>query len=140
LKKPILVSGGSVTGLTSPEARLMSAILTKEFHVPVRWVEDRSRDTLGNAVESARILKPLGIRTVYLVTHAWHIRRARLAFESVGFEVVAAPTEFRREEEVGIQDYLPRASALLDSYYFFHEALGYLWYQLRIKGGIGVER
>jgi uncharacterized SAM-binding protein YcdF (DUF218 family) len=95
-KKPILVSGGSVAGKTTAEAKQMHAILSEEFHVPVRWVEDRSHDTFTNALESARILAPLGIKTVYLVTHAWHIPRARLAFEYAGFEIIAAPTEFSR--------------------------------------------
>ncbi len=131
--KPILVSGGSILENTSAEAQQMRALLTEEFHVPVRWIEDRSRDTFTNAQESHRILAPLGIKTIYLVTHAWHIPRARLAFEHAGFVVIAAPTEFSRVEDVGVHDLLPRASALLNSYYFFHEVFGYLWYTLKTR-------
>jgi uncharacterized SAM-binding protein YcdF (DUF218 family) len=131
--KPILVSGGSVTGQTTAEAHQMRALLVDEFHVPVRWIEDRSHDTLTNALESYRILAPAGVTTIYLVTHAWHTRRARLAFEHAGFSVIAAPTQFYQVDDIGVHDFLPRASALLNSYYFFHEAFGYLWYALKTR-------
>jgi len=131
--KPILVSGGSVSGETTAEAQQMRAVLTEEFHIPVRWIEARSHNTFTNAMESYRILAPLGIKTIYLVTHAWHIPRARLAFEHAGFVVIPAPTNFKRVEDIGVHDLLPRASALMNSYYFFHEVFGYLWYALRTR-------
>jgi uncharacterized SAM-binding protein YcdF (DUF218 family) len=131
--KPILASGGSVSGETTAEARQMQAILTHELHVPVRWIEDRSRDTLGNALETRRILAPSGITTIYLVTHAWHIPRAKLAFEHAGFAVIPAPIEFSSLEDLGIRDFVPRASALHNSYYFFHEVFGYLWYIVKTR-------
>jgi uncharacterized SAM-binding protein YcdF (DUF218 family) len=133
--KPLLVSGGSVSGETLAEAQQMRAVLVDEWNVPVRWTEERSVDTLTNAVESYRILAPLGITTVFLVTHAWHIPRARLAFEHAGFTVIAAPTAFSQPEpfDPRLLDFLPRSKALLDSYYFWHEVLGYLAYGVRIR-------
>jgi uncharacterized SAM-binding protein YcdF (DUF218 family) len=133
--KPLLVSGGSVSGETLAEAQQMRAVLVDEMNVPVRWTEERSVDTLTNAVESYRILAPLGITTVFLVTHAWHMPRARLAFEHAGFAVIPAPTAFSQPEpfDPTLLDFLPRARALLDSYYFWHEVLGYLAYSIRIR-------
>jgi uncharacterized SAM-binding protein YcdF (DUF218 family) len=132
--KPLLVSGGSVNGETIAEAQQMRAVLD-EMNVPVRWTEERSVDTFTNAVESYRILAPLGIKTVYLVTHAWHIPRARLAFAHAGFTVIPAPTAFTQPEpfDPTLLDFLPRPRALLDSYYFWHEVLGYLAYSVRIR-------
>jgi len=132
--KPLLLSGGS-TKKTSAEAAQMKALLVDEMNVPVRWTEERSRDTYTNALESYRILGPQGLTRIYLVTHAWHMPRARLAFEHAGFTVIAAPTSFTslKITEVGIVDLLPRASALLNSYYFCHEVLGYAVYALRIR-------
>jgi uncharacterized SAM-binding protein YcdF (DUF218 family) len=130
------VSGGVVRGPTSPEAEQMRGILVDEFGVTVEWLETASRDTFTNATESARILAPHGIRTIYLVTHAWHIPRARFAFEAAGFEVIAAPTGFpgvARDNSFKGLDFLPRASALLNSYYFCHEVLGYVAYWLRAR-------
>ena len=132
--KPILVSGGSL-GEGLSEARQMHSILTAELNVPVRWLEERSVDTYTNALESYRILGPLGITRIHLVTHAWHVPRARLAFEHAGFRVTAAPTGFTQFDpaDLAIGDFLPRASALLNSYYFCHEVLGYAMYVLRIR-------
>ena len=132
--KPLLLSGGSVRGDTPPEALQMRAVLN-EMQVPVHWTEERSVDTFTNALESYRMLAPAGITTVYLVTHAWHMPRARLAFEHAGFTVIPAPTGFRGGElsGIGVHDLLPRASALLNSYYFCHEVLGYLVYRIRMR-------
>lgn len=131
--RPILVSGGSISDETMPEAEQMRALLVDEFKTPVSWIEDRSRDTFTNALESRRVLEPLGIHTIYLVTHAWHVPRARLAFEHAGFAVVPAPTAFAQVEDIRLSDFLPRASALLNSYYFLHELVGYCWYWLRMR-------
>ncbi|MPZ43883.1 MAG: YdcF family protein [Betaproteobacteria bacterium] len=133
--KPLLVSGGSVRGDTLAEAQQMRAVLVDEMNVPVRWTEERSVDTFTNAVESYRILAPLGITTVYLVTHAWHMPRARLAFAHAGFTVIPAATAFSQTEPIdpSLLDFLPRASALMKSYYFWHEVLGYLAYSVRVR-------
>ena len=48
---PILVSGGSVLG-GETEAKLMREALEREFGIPVRWVEQRSRTTHENALRS----------------------------------------------------------------------------------------
>jgi uncharacterized SAM-binding protein YcdF (DUF218 family) len=132
--KPLLVSGGSVRRDTTAEAQQMRSMLD-EMNVPVRWAEAQSVDTFTNALESARILAPLGITTVYLVTHAWHMPRARLAFEHAGFNVIPAPTDFSlpRPLDPSVLDFLPRARALVNSYYFWHEVLGYVVYSLRIR-------
>ena len=60
-------------------AQVMAQTLERDFHVPVRWIEDRSETTWENAADSAAILRPSDIRSVYVVTHAWHERRAVLA-------------------------------------------------------------
>jgi hypothetical protein len=38
--KPLLVTGGSPEGRPTGEARQMQAVLTREFNVPVRWMEE----------------------------------------------------------------------------------------------------
>lgn len=125
---PILVSGGRVMPWTAPLARQMEQTLTAEFGVPVRWVEDRSIDTHENATLSAAMLKHDGISSVLLVTHAWHMRRAMLAFKSAGLAPVAAPTRFVRPSRPITRDFIPDASALRASYYALHEWAGLLWY------------
>lgn len=87
---PVLVSGGSPTGEVV-EARMMAQVATDEFGVPVRWIEGQSLNTAQNATFSARMLANVGVSRVYLVTSAWHMRRARDQFERAGLTVVPAP-------------------------------------------------
>ena len=129
---PVLVSGGSPEGSAVTEAQAMRQVLEREFGVPVRWAEDGSVNTLDNARLSYRMLAAEKIRTVYLVTHAWHMPRARLAFEHAGFRVIPAPTAFSTGFGITVLDVLPDARALRDSALFFHELIGMLWYRVRL--------
>lgn len=134
---PVLVSGGVPSGRTYSLASVMGQSLIEDFHVPVAWVEGQSADTHQNAVQSATILKAQGISRVILVTHAWHMPRAKLVFEGAGLGVIAAPTAFTaavpiRDMGVGdlIHGCLPSAKAMQSSYLAFHEILGKAFYRL----------
>lgn len=131
---PVLVSGGRPLPAESSEAAAMAAILENEFGVAVRWREEGSLDTAGNAALSARMLVPEGIKRIVLVTQAFHMPRARLLFEAQGFEVIPAPTHFVSKNGTGFEagSLFPSASALHNSYYALHEWLGILW--VRISG------
>lgn len=132
LGKPVLATGGAPEGSLVAEAQLMKQVLEQDFQVPVQWVEQRSNNTLEHGRLVYRLLKPAGIERIYLVTHAWHMPRARLAFERAGFAVIPAPTAFATRFELTVLDFLPKAEALSDSSRFFHEILGIAWYYVRL--------
>jgi uncharacterized SAM-binding protein YcdF (DUF218 family) len=129
---PLLVSGGSPEGSTTDEAQTMRVALEQDFGISVRWSEDRSANTLENARLTRELLDKEGIRRICLVTNAWHIPRARLAFEHAGFEIIAAPTAHATRHSLTVMHFLPDASALLDSALFFREVIGTVWYRLRL--------
>jgi uncharacterized SAM-binding protein YcdF (DUF218 family) len=133
--KPILVTSGAPQGNTLSEAEQMKRVLLQDFRVPVEWAETGSNNTLENARLSHRLLSASDVRRVYLVTHAWHMPRARLAFERAGFAVIPAPTGYSTRYGLTVLDFLPNANALLRSSYFFHEAIGLGWYHLRFLFG-----
>lgn len=128
---PVLVSGGAPEGNAQAEATMMKAVLEQEFNVPVAWTEDRSNTTLQNATNSYAILHAANIDTVYLVTSARHMPRARLAFTRAGFHVVAAPTRFTTRYRTTVLSFLPNARALRDSASLAWETIGFSWYQLQ---------
>lgn len=128
---PLLVSGGNPNRAALPQAVLMRRSLERDFRVPVRWVEGRSNTTLENARNTAAMLATEGIDTVYLVTHAWHMPRAKAAFEAAGLKVVPASTMFAEPWGASVFDFLPRAEGLRSSRLALHEWLGRLWYRLR---------
>lgn len=129
--KPLLLSGGT-TGPAPGRtvAGAMQETLREHFGVTARWLEDQSTSTLSNAANSARLLRAEGVRKVYLVTHAWHMPRAMIAFEGTGIEAIPAPTRYMSRAEPLWQDFVPSAPALLVTYYAVHEWLGIAWYRL----------
>lgn len=127
---PVLVSGGSAGSDVPPLAAVMRDAMARDFLLPVRWTEDRSVDTWQNARDSAAILRANGITSIYLVTHAWHERRALIAFRATGLTVTAAPVLLDRPSMLVFEDFLPRARSWLESYYALHEWIGCLWYSL----------
>lgn len=129
--KPVLVTGGDPRKFGVAEAALMKQTLNDDFGVPVEWTESLSRTTLENAQLTRKILEPKGIRSIYLVTQAWHMPRARLAFEHAGFSVIPAATEYATSPPLTFLDFVPKASALRDSSRVFHEILGIAWYRLK---------
>jgi uncharacterized SAM-binding protein YcdF (DUF218 family) len=124
---PLLVTGGIVDRDGPPVATLMAASLAADFGIPARWVEPRSRDTWENARDSAAILRAAGIGSAYVVTHAWHMRRALIAFAATDLTVVPAPLPATRVVwRPG--SFIPRAKAWRTSYYALHEWIGCAWY------------
>lgn len=123
---PVLVTGGS--GMPpATEGELMKTALETEFGVAVRWMENRSENTRENAAESARLLRPLdpqeGVRRIVLVAHGFDMRRAKLEFEAVGFEVIPAPTQVAKAQVLSVSDVLPQISALERTHYVSYELL-----------------
>ncbi len=130
---PVLTSGGVVMEKTPPVADLMADSLRADFGVEVRWIEATSRNTWENAANSAAILKPAGVRSIYLVTHAWHMRRALIAFSRLGLAVTPVPVPPAEAPRLEPQSFVPTASAWLTSYYALHEWIGCAWYALLVR-------
>jgi uncharacterized SAM-binding protein YcdF (DUF218 family) len=128
---PVLVSGGSVRRDAPPLADVMARSLELDFGVPVRWVEDRSATTWENAADTAAILLPLHVRSVLVVTHAWHMRRAMMAFARVGLPAIPVAVARDPAPTWSPGAWVPCASAWMMSYYALHEWIGCLWYAAR---------
>jgi uncharacterized SAM-binding protein YcdF (DUF218 family) len=86
---PLLVlSGGGRHAV--PEAEVMRQLaLARGVPPAALMLEPRSRTTLENATETAKLLIPRGQAAVALVTDGYHAPRARLLFRMAGFTVVA---------------------------------------------------
>jgi uncharacterized SAM-binding protein YcdF (DUF218 family) len=92
---PILVAAGTPGPGQPSQTELMREVLQTQFGATVRWAEERAFDTDDNARFVAERLGREGIRSIVLVTHAYHMQRARRVFERAGLEVVVAPHNFR---------------------------------------------
>jgi uncharacterized SAM-binding protein YcdF (DUF218 family) len=131
---PILVTGGApdrVSEKDIPEATLMSHVLRDELGIKANWVESNSNTTQENSRESARMLKKDGIQVIYLVTHFWHMPRAKAIFEKEGLQVVEAPMGYYRKSQFTPLDFYPSSEGFQRTRWVFHEILGSLWYRLK---------
>ncbi|MBV9250588.1 MAG: YdcF family protein [Acetobacteraceae bacterium] len=128
---PVLVSGGVVIPGEPSVGEVMATSLQRDFQVPVRWVEPRSKDTWENAQDSAAMLKPEGITSAYVVTSAWHERRSLMAFSHTSLTVTPAPTPLDSWPRFIAIDFVPRNGNWAKSYYALHEWIGCVWYAIR---------
>ena len=127
---PVLVTGGLVTA-PPPVGLLMARSMPEDFGVPVRWVEARSLTTWENARFSVPMLKADGITRVYVVTHAWHMRRSLLAFRRAGIEAVPAVVRPDPWPRLVASELIPRTSSWSRAYLGIHEWVGLLQYTWR---------
>lgn len=132
---PIVVSGGSVSGDTTPVAELAARWLDDRAGVKARAIESGSRDTWENARNSQALLAANGLHKALLVTHAYHMPRALLSARAANLQVVAAPFGFMHvpddlSEPTRLADWLPHRGYLGSSYLVLHEVIGIAWYSL----------
>jgi uncharacterized SAM-binding protein YcdF (DUF218 family) len=107
----VILSGGGEGGRS--EARSMAwAIRTLGVPSQALLLEQRSTDTLGNAVHTAELARRHGVRRILLVTSAIHMPRAQLLFRRTGLEVVPMPVPEPRVGESWVQRWIPRPRAL----------------------------
>jgi uncharacterized SAM-binding protein YcdF (DUF218 family) len=115
---PVLVSGSHY------EAAAMSSFMQRELELTPQWVENRSRDTHENAVNSAAMLASAGVHKIVLVTSAAHMERALREFQAVGVAVLPAPAELWTRRDLGMLVWVPNADALVRSHRALYEILG----------------
>ena len=129
---PVGFSGGLGWGAPEEgksEAQVASQIAAQEFGRPLKWVEDKSRDTRENAAFTIALLKPLGIKHIVLVTHGWHMPRALRAFEDAAgkgseIQIDAAPMGLARGVEAPSLTWVPTTRGITEVRNILHELLG----------------
>ncbi|QDA62293.1 YdcF family protein [Hymenobacter jejuensis] len=132
----IIISGGS--GLIQSTARSEAAelaILLRMAGVPKEDVllEQRSRNTRENALYTKQLLQQHpDIKSLVLITSAFHQRRALGCFRRVGLSPTAFPADFRTIDRSLAPDYwlIPDAGALGLWSTLLHEMVGYATYKL----------
>ncbi|MFC1812265.1 YdcF family protein [Thermodesulfobacteriota bacterium] len=136
-KAPVVIaSGGGIRWLTSktPESDSM-IVLLKEWGVPSNAIvrEFESLNTYQNAVKTKILLDIRGIKSILLVTSAFHMPRALATFQKVGINAIPSPTDYNviYREEYTILDFLPDAGALGGTTLAMKEYLGWAVYYIR---------
>jgi uncharacterized SAM-binding protein YcdF (DUF218 family) len=92
-------------------------------------LEGRSRNTHENALYCRELLRAHGVDRVVLVTDAAHMPRAVGCFRKQGFDVVAAPCNFRRwAHSSPLGPFVPEPRSAHASRLGLYEWAGLAWY------------
>lgn len=113
------------------------ARFAQELGVPADriLVERDSRTTAEDAKYTAELLRSRGIRSLFLVTSAFHLPRALGCFRKAGLNPVPYPVDFRATPSFGgLTAWMPSAAAFQSSTLALHELVGYAAY--RVSGRI----
>lgn len=127
---PVAFSGGAGWGQAGggTEADTAARIATQEFNRPLRWTENRSRDTRENAARMVPVLQHAGVTHILLVTHGWHMPRALRDFQEAaapaGIGIEAAPMGLARRMQRVALEWLPSAEGFARVRYVVREAVG----------------
>lgn len=113
---PLAFTGGkgwaANSAQTESEAEVAARVLQQDYGLALRWRESQSRDTAENARLTAPLLRQAGVQRIALVTHAWHMPRAVLAFEKAGLTVTPAPMGYVLPAQSELLEWLPSAQGL----------------------------
>jgi uncharacterized SAM-binding protein YcdF (DUF218 family) len=128
---PIAFSGGvGWRGEPGPtEADIAARVAEREFGEKLRWIENQSRDTRENAINTVALLQPDGIRRFVVVTNQIDMPRAVRNFEraaSAEFIVVPAPMDVEPTEPSNFMKWLPGPDGYQSVCTVIHEWLGLL--------------
>jgi len=97
------------------------------------WMENNSRNTYENAVETTKVLKQKGSSSkCLLITSAFHMRRSIACYEKANLSVVPYAVDVRSGGPIYTLDRLiqPDAEALVGWDLLTHEWVGYLMYRM----------
>ena len=129
---PVAFSGGvgwAQANDAKPEAEVAARIASREFGQPLKWQEDRSRDTRENAGHTVQLLKRDGITRIVLVTHGWHMPRAQKMFEQAAggsVKVQPAPMGLAQNTTRPVLDWIPSPAGYQKVHHAVRELLALL--------------
>ncbi len=97
-------------------------------------IENKSKNTFENAINSVEILKQEKNHKYLLVTSSLHTLRAKKCFEKAGLKVDVFPTNYISYKNLNFNDYLIPNSAVLFSWNeLIHEITGLAIYKISGK-------
>jgi len=129
--RSVIVTGGKYGTSDLPAEAEYLAVELEALGVEKSRIilEDQALNTRENATLTKAIVEKQGLKTLLLVTSAFHMRRARGCFEAVGLEVDSLPVDYRMRNP-GLDGHLfPRAEYFADTARAVRERVGLVVYQ-----------
>ena len=133
-KAPVIIftKGKLPWKIGPPESELLQATaIQMGVHPQQILVTGEVETTEDESREVKKILQSKGNRII-LVTSAFHIRRAKIAFENVGLEVQSYPVDFKLGEyALTPMDFIPNPGSLATTEKCVKELMGTVYYALK---------
>ena len=129
LTLPILLSGGRRDSNATSEAVMMNQVMVNVFNMNPQYLEINGANTHQQAVQVKKMLTDKSLNKIYLVTNAWHMKRANAEFSALGLHVIPASMGYAATSKAKY-DYLPSASALSSTSRALHEYYALLYLDL----------
>ena len=129
LKLPIVLSGGRRNANATSEAVIMNQVMVSVFNMNPQYLEVNGANTHQQAIEVKKLLADKNITKIFLVTHAWHMKRAVTEFVIQGFEVHPTSMGFAATSKAE-NGFLPSAQALASSSKAMHEYYALLYLEI----------
>lgn len=139
---PLGVSGGVGWGqkdvqIGPAEAEVAGRVAQQAYGATLRWIEKDSSDTRGNAAHTVSLLAGQGVTEIVVVTDAFHMPRARRAFEQAAASwatragksaptITPAPIKFWAKESNTALEWIPSGAGMVNVRLACHELLGLL--------------
>ena len=133
LDLPVIITGGSgAAGQT--ESDLMAQLLIQQQIKPERiFREKHSQNTWQSGVNTAKLLHNRGINSIYLVTSALHMPRAKMVFEKQGLVICPYPVDKSLVIPGWLDYFNVQISALVKTSNAIYEISGITWYYVTGK-------
>jgi uncharacterized SAM-binding protein YcdF (DUF218 family) len=98
-------------------------------------MDDKSRNTVENAKNTAEILKSNGFKHPILVTSAYHMERAVMDFNRFGISVLPFPTDYLTSGhfDVSVPEMVPSADYLRKTEIALQQYLGIAALKLHLQ-------
>ncbi len=128
----LIISGTEAIADRSSLSAVEAFFINRGIPAENIYVEDRSKNTRENAQQ---VVEKIGEQDFFLVTSAYHMKRAVREFDRLDASPIPAPTDFRyRHGDYRLLDYLPTSENLRKSDLAVHEYLGIIYYELSSFG------
>lgn len=131
----LVLSGGSPKQKNESEAEVMKALAFELGIQKSRIItETKSRNTMEQATEIARLLSSTEKRRIGLVTSALHMLRSEKAFRKQfpNDTIVPIPVNFiYSTDQHNLRSFVPSTDALSTSNCWINEWIGIIWYLIR---------
>ena len=123
---PLIISGGPMPGSQDSEAKLLVRFFNLEETADIR-LEQHSRTTYDTARNVAQLLRPAGVKVVFLVTTDVHMTRMAASLRHQGLQILGRPFS-PMVYEYTWWDAVPKNSGLSIWNEALNEYLAIAWY------------